>query len=680
MEAGRWGQPRSRSGGSSVVFSMTCADGRRFAVKCFTRHVLDQEKRYQEISNHLSSIAPRGLSSHWNVEFEYLPMGVQVDNCWFPALKMEWVEGDTLLQWLDSHCQERKSVQAVAGRFKDLMESLSAAGIEHGDLQHGNILVAPDGTLRLVDYDGFYVPALSGLMGTELGHRNYQSPERRVEDFGPGVDNFSAWVIYLSLSAVAIDPSLWGQLHEPDAEHLLLERADFDAPGSSVRFLTLLQHPDSRVRELAQAVVAMIDRPLAELPGLGQGSESAGMEDDGERVAKENKEDVDSSRSGRPAWLQNHLSTINGNPRPPARGGRTFQGRRFRDTTLAACAVPLSLLAPILGMVGVLGVDLACTAALGVVGLLVVAAVLGWRSRAELGEMMSDSQAVSQLLSHIGDPAADYSQLAAERERLEDEESKRILLFTERQRELTQRLQREHAQVEGEMRAALILLEAEQTKLSAARQAAVDKAAEPFQRNWIESQLENFEIGRAYLAIGGEKVLQALTGAGIRTAADYTGFRIGGSGALLIRRDGEAVRVLGVGSYRAAVLQKWRDRRVAELSRQCPIGLPEQSVREVEGRFASQFRAVSDRRRDVEDSARAAKDRITVQIGNEREKLVELNKPAAEAAYAMGKEFDRRAAQLRSRGIELQSLMRESSILEEQRRALSFWRYVRFLF
>ena len=39
---------------------------------------------------------------------------------------------------------------------------LERHGIAHGDLQHGNLLVAADGTFRLVDYDGMYVPALRG--------------------------------------------------------------------------------------------------------------------------------------------------------------------------------------------------------------------------------------------------------------------------------------------------------------------------------------------------------------------------------------------------------------------------------------------------------------------------------------------------------------------------------------
>ncbi|WP_327069508.1 AarF/UbiB family protein [Kitasatospora sp. NBC_01302] len=633
--------------------------------------------RYQEISDYLSSFSMDELSQQWKMEFEYLPQGVKVDEFWYPALKMEWVEGETLLQWLEANYQDRKSIRAAIGRFKDLMRELATAGVAHGDLQHGNILVAPDGTLRLVDYDGLYVPALSGMPGAESGHRNYQSPLRGVEDFGPGIDNFSAWVIYLSLSAVAADPSLWVQLHEPDSEHLLLERADFDAPGSSARFLTLLQHPDSRIRELAEAVISMVDRPLAELPGLDQGvvpgkvdSAGGGISDDGDGP----------SRSGRPAWLQSHLSVMAGHVRAPVRSGRTFRRRRAGDVALAASAVSFALLVSILGMTGTWDVGLVSIAELGVGGLSAGAAVLGWRSRVEVREMLRDSHIVSQLLSRIGDPGADHAQLATERERCEEEESRRITLFTDDQRVLTQHLQKEYARIESEMRETMALVKAEQVQLSGARQAAIDKAAEPFQRSWVEIQLQQFEISRSYLAIGGDKVFRALVEAGIRTAADFTGAIEGEKRALLVRSDGKSVRVPGVGAQRAAELRKWRERRMSELIRQCPIGLPEQMVREVEDSFAPRFRALDGRQRDAETAACAARDGVTVRIGRERANLVELNKPAVDAAHATREDLDRRATQLRSRVIELQALKRESHILEGQRRALSLWSYIRFLF
>jgi len=91
------------------------------------------------------------------------------------------------------------------------MEEMRFAGIAHGDLQHGNIIMC-NHELRLVDYDGMYVPAMKNFMASELGHPNYQHPARAPHHFGPYLDNFSAWVIYASIKALQVDPLLLDQL------------------------------------------------------------------------------------------------------------------------------------------------------------------------------------------------------------------------------------------------------------------------------------------------------------------------------------------------------------------------------------------------------------------------------------------------------------------------------------
>jgi len=53
-------------------------------------------------------------------------------------------------------------LQQLAERFRTMVSRLKEAGIAHGDLQHGNILVIDD-DYKLVDYDGIYVPSLNGF-------------------------------------------------------------------------------------------------------------------------------------------------------------------------------------------------------------------------------------------------------------------------------------------------------------------------------------------------------------------------------------------------------------------------------------------------------------------------------------------------------------------------------------
>lgn len=48
------------------------------------------------------------------------------------------------------------------GRFDRLGLWLLEADFAHGDLKQDNLIVMPDGSLRLIDYDGVYLPSLAG--------------------------------------------------------------------------------------------------------------------------------------------------------------------------------------------------------------------------------------------------------------------------------------------------------------------------------------------------------------------------------------------------------------------------------------------------------------------------------------------------------------------------------------
>ncbi len=100
------------------------------------------------------------------------------------------------------------TLKKLSDQWLNLVIGLQQLKIAHGDLQHENIIVSK-GELRLVDYDGFFVPSLSSKIAIELGHPHYQHPLRRNSDFNLSIDNFSALVIYISLKALSIDISLW---------------------------------------------------------------------------------------------------------------------------------------------------------------------------------------------------------------------------------------------------------------------------------------------------------------------------------------------------------------------------------------------------------------------------------------------------------------------------------------
>lgn len=256
------GTPKFISGNFANVYQLNKGD-KSWAVKCFLRNVRDQSERYTAIQKHFAR-----FSTENTIGFEFLERGINVAGAWYPIVKMDWVSGDTLDAFILTNGHNPRFISWLADQFKQMTLRLHNAGIAHGDLHHGNVLVAKTG-LKLVDYDGAFVPTLSSLPSSELGHHNYQHPKRTVVDFGKHLDNFSSWVIYTSLICLSHDPELWQTLAGGD-ECLLFRSADFGDPQSSYAFSMLEQHEKSEVRAAASALRALCDLPLDMVPLLDQ--------------------------------------------------------------------------------------------------------------------------------------------------------------------------------------------------------------------------------------------------------------------------------------------------------------------------------------------------------------------------------------------------------------------------
>ena len=256
------GLPRPINGSFASVYRMQCGK-REWAIRCFLREFNDQQQRYTAISQHLAT-----AQLPYTVAFAFLPQGIKVRGQWYPILKMEWVQGDSLNTYIQKHLGNPATLLILADRWIAMIRALRQHGMAHGDLQHDNVLVV-NGDFRLVDYDGMYVPALRGRQSHELGHRHYQHPQRTAADFGPFLDNFSAWVIYVSLMMLSINPSLWQRL-DAGEEHLLLRREDFENPHTSQPLSVLQQITDSKAQSIISHFASLLYLDLSEIPPLDQ--------------------------------------------------------------------------------------------------------------------------------------------------------------------------------------------------------------------------------------------------------------------------------------------------------------------------------------------------------------------------------------------------------------------------
>lgn len=237
------------SGNFATVYKLTKGD-RCWAVRCFTRTPQsDVQQRYQAISEYLAKHQIPYL-----VNFEFIAQGILVKGEWYPILKMDWVQGVELDRYIGEYLDDSQVLLRLDRQLQELQKDLQKVGIAHGDLQHGNIMVDDQGELKLVDYDGMYVPALHGAPPLEIGHPNYQPPQRSPKDFSDRLDDFSFAVISLSLRALANEPNLWENFHE-DNKNLIFRQNDFQEPELSPVFQAISNIPDDETRDLCDRLI-----------------------------------------------------------------------------------------------------------------------------------------------------------------------------------------------------------------------------------------------------------------------------------------------------------------------------------------------------------------------------------------------------------------------------------------
>ena len=231
------GHPIMSSGNFAVVFKMQTPRGQYHALKCFLRDQEERSERYRMIAEELQYV-----QSTYLVKFRYLDseLFVDVPNTGgeeYPVLLMDWVDGIPLDQYLRTIINKGYEKDLLAYRFSLLARWLVTLHFAHGDLKPDNICVRDDGSLVLLDYDGMYVPALSGRKPLEQGSPHYRHPLRSTLPFDEHIDDYSLSLILLSLRAIALDETLY--VRYSSSEYLLLSEQDQLNPYTSPVFTEL---------------------------------------------------------------------------------------------------------------------------------------------------------------------------------------------------------------------------------------------------------------------------------------------------------------------------------------------------------------------------------------------------------------------------------------------------------
>ena len=232
------GEPMRSSGAFAVVFKMKDeSTGKEYALKCFTEDQEGRAEAYRQIADELESV-----DSTYVTSVKYLEKELFVDsNCdddEFPVLLMDWIDGETMDRYIAENLYDNYAMSMLCYRFCKMAAWLRSQPFAHGDIKPDNIMVRPDGSLTLIDYDGMFVPSMKGQTSPTIGTKDFSHPLRTKDDFDETIDDFALATIALSLKAISLSPSLFDEYGSSDR---LLFSADDYRDLSQSKLLTALK-------------------------------------------------------------------------------------------------------------------------------------------------------------------------------------------------------------------------------------------------------------------------------------------------------------------------------------------------------------------------------------------------------------------------------------------------------
>jgi hypothetical protein len=595
------------------------------------------------------------------VDFQFLREGVRVWGQWYPILKMEWVEGEPLIRYLRRNLQNPTELFGFATKFLQMMLDLQQRSIAHGDIQHGNILVT-NKDIRLIDYDGMFVPELAGLSSHELGNPNYQHPARRASDFGSYLDHFSVWVVLTSLAGLIFDQNFWDRFNAGD-DCLLFRREDFIDPDSSAVLQELRWTVDPNVKALTDVILSLLRQ--TSIATLGAPSSTVALPQPAAQPAT-----VPVGGSGGAAWIKDY------NPRPiPA--PLALDGAAQRGSYIAAGFVASELGLMLARFAYAIPVDESLVLMMASV---VVAMACWWLHFSSLPRAQERSRIQSNInglrkvvgTTNMSIRGIEKSQVAA------DAENKRHASEVgTKQRQLNEHEKREIDGIDRDFLTAITKPRAELQALMNQQSSELAQALGSIREQALISALLRYDLSSATIAGVGPKQKASLAAAGVRTAADILGVtnqagRYSSGMAFIQIRGQGARRVPGIGPAKASALMSWRRQLENVVSPSIPQSLPSSQEAAIRSKFAQRIQQLTAFEQSARQDADAKKARVRTNYRGEQDLLrKELQSTAARNAQ--------RAASLqRELALQKGTLERVSYRLEDAKREMEAYRLVTF--
>lgn len=234
------GKPFSYVGGFNMVFQLL-HQNKKWAFRVWHVPIGENKTRFQQISKYLGA-----KRLPYFADFIYDEKALLVNGTLVDTIRMEWIEGSLLKEYIEQNLKNKKKLKAFVDDFLKMCQTLHKNQISHGDLQHGNIMIDNKGDIKLVDYDSICIPDIEGQKELVTGKKGYQHLSRfKTSQASLKSDYFSELVIYLSILVFAEKPELWEKYQVKDTEYLLFSETDFKNFEKSKIYKELNQLSDS---------------------------------------------------------------------------------------------------------------------------------------------------------------------------------------------------------------------------------------------------------------------------------------------------------------------------------------------------------------------------------------------------------------------------------------------------
>jgi serine/threonine protein kinase len=218
------GQPYFFTGGFTMVFQLE-KQSKKWAFRVWHTNISDLKDRFKIIARYLAK-----LKLPYFAHFIYDAKGLLVNGEFVDTIRMEWLEGLLLKDYIEQNLNDKQKLLYLAESFFNMCALLHEHKISHGDLQHGNIIIDTNDKIRLIDYDSICVPDIEGQDEFVSGLKGYQHLSRISSNNSTSLksDYFSELIIYLSILAIAEKPELWDEYQVKNSEVLLFSEEDFE--------------------------------------------------------------------------------------------------------------------------------------------------------------------------------------------------------------------------------------------------------------------------------------------------------------------------------------------------------------------------------------------------------------------------------------------------------------------